>query len=56
MWQGWNLAKVNAGGYVTPFRRGAAAGGDAKLEDYCWPDTMKSLPQQFTKRALLREG
>jgi SAM-dependent methyltransferase len=28
--------------------------GDAKLEDYCWPDTMKSFPPQYTKKPLLR--
>jgi hypothetical protein len=27
---------------------------DAKLEEYCWPDTMRSLPQQYTKKPLLR--
>ena len=28
--------------------------GDATLEDYCWPDHVKSLPQQYTKKPLLR--
>src|SRR5215475_9570608 len=25
-----------------------------KLEEYCWPDTMRSLPPQYTKKPLLR--
>lgn len=29
--------------------------GDAKLEEYCWPDTMRSLPVAYTRRPLLRE-
>lgn len=28
--------------------------GEAKLEDYCWPDTMRSAPVQYTKKPLLR--
>jgi len=28
--------------------------GEAKLEEYCWPDTLRSLPQQYTKKPLLR--
>jgi SAM-dependent methyltransferase len=28
--------------------------GDATLEDFCWPDTMRSLPPQYTKKPLLR--
>jgi hypothetical protein len=25
-----------------------------KLEEYCWPDTLRSLPVQYTKKPLLR--
>ena len=25
-----------------------------KLEEYCWPDTMRSFPPQYTKKPLLR--
>ena len=25
-----------------------------KLEEYCWPDSMRSFPQQYTKKPLLR--
>jgi ubiquinone/menaquinone biosynthesis C-methylase UbiE len=38
-------------GYVRVVGRRRA---DAKLEDYCWPDTMKSFPPQYTKKPLLR--
>lgn len=27
---------------------------EAKLDEYCWPDTMRSLPPQYTKMPLLR--
>jgi SAM-dependent methyltransferase len=28
--------------------------GQAKLEEYCWPDTMRSFPSRYTKKPLLR--
>jgi SAM-dependent methyltransferase len=28
--------------------------GEVKLEEYCWPDTMRSLPLNYTRRPLLR--
>jgi SAM-dependent methyltransferase len=28
--------------------------GDAKFEEYCWPDSMRSLPIEYTKEPLLR--
>ena len=28
---------------------------DAKLEPYCWPDTMRSMPVEYVKKPLLRE-
>ena len=39
-------------GYVRVVGRRRA---DAKLEDYSWPDSMKSLPQEYTKKPLLRD-
>ena len=27
---------------------------EVKLEEYCWPDTLRSFPVQYTKRPLLR--
>lgn len=29
--------------------------GEAKLEEYCWPDTTKSFPFQYTKKPMLRD-
>lgn len=29
---------------------------DAKLEEYVWPDTMRSMPQQYVKQQMLRDG
>jgi cyclopropane fatty-acyl-phospholipid synthase-like methyltransferase len=29
---------------------------EAKLEEYCWPDTIRSFPAQYTKKPLLRTG
>ena len=43
--QGTNL------GYVRAIGRRRA---DAKLEEYCWPDPVRSLPPQYTKKPLLR--
>ena len=28
--------------------------GEAKLEEYCWPDTLRSFPPQYPKQPLLR--
>jgi hypothetical protein len=28
--------------------------GQVKLEEYCWPDIMRSFPPQYTKKPLLR--
>ena len=28
--------------------------GDVKLEEYCWSDTLRSTPPQYTKKPLLR--
>jgi hypothetical protein len=27
---------------------------DVKLEEYCWPDAMRSVPPQYSKKPLLR--
>jgi SAM-dependent methyltransferase len=37
-------------GYVRVVGRRAGV----KLEEYCWPDTMRSIPPQYTKKPLLR--
>ncbi len=28
--------------------------GETKLEEYCWPDTLRTLPVEYTKKPLLR--
>ena len=28
--------------------------GEAKLEEYCWPDTMRSMPAEYRRTPLLR--
>jgi len=38
-------------GYVRVVGRRLAG---VKLEEYCWPDTMRSFPSQYTKKPLLR--
>ena len=38
-------------GYVRAVGRRRA---EAKLEEYCWPDTLRSSPPQYTKKLLLR--
>jgi SAM-dependent methyltransferase len=30
--------------------------GETKLEEYCWPDRMRSTPPQYTKKPLLRRN
>jgi SAM-dependent methyltransferase len=67
-WQRWlewqrtvspdNSAEIGAveadqGRYLGYIRLVARRRGDAKLEDYCWPDTMRSFPVQYTKKPLL---
>jgi SAM-dependent methyltransferase len=39
-------------GYVRVVGRRRAG---VKLEEYCWPDTMRSIPAQYTRKPLLRE-
>jgi SAM-dependent methyltransferase len=46
--------EADAGRYLGYVRMVARRRADAKLEEYCWPDTMRSFPQQYTKQPLLR--
>lgn len=48
--------EADRGEYLAYVRVVGHRNAEAKLEDYCWPDTMKSAPQQYTKKPLLREG
>ena len=40
-----NTLEADRGRYLGYVRVVGRRRGDAKLEDYCWPDSMKSLPQ-----------
>jgi ubiquinone/menaquinone biosynthesis C-methylase UbiE len=68
-WQFWldwhkavapdNVAEIRAletdsGRYLGYVRLVGRRRGDVKLEDYCWPDTLRSFPPQYTKKPLLR--
>jgi len=46
--------EADAGQYLGYVRLVGRRRGDAKLEEYCWPDTLKSFPPQYTKKPLLR--
>ena len=66
LWLDWhravapdNEAEIKAleadrGSYLGYVRLVGRRRGQAKLEEYCWPDTMRSLPLQYTKKPLLR--
>jgi SAM-dependent methyltransferase len=47
--------EADAGKYLGYIRLVGRRRGEAKLEEYCWPDTLRSmLPPQYTKKPLLR--
>jgi hypothetical protein len=46
--------EADGGRYLGYVRLVGRRQGDAKLEPYCWPDTMRSAPPQYTKKPLLR--
>jgi SAM-dependent methyltransferase len=46
--------EVDGGRYLGYVRLLGRRLDQAKLEEYCWPDTMKSFPAQYTKKPLLR--
>jgi cyclopropane fatty-acyl-phospholipid synthase-like methyltransferase len=46
--------EVDAGRCFGYMRMVGRRRGDAKLEEYCWPDTMRSFPVEYTKKPLLR--
>jgi ubiquinone/menaquinone biosynthesis C-methylase UbiE len=46
--------EADRGRYIGYVRVVGRRRGETKLEDYCWPDTMKSMPQQYTRKPLLR--
>jgi SAM-dependent methyltransferase len=68
MWLDWQRAvapdnateikavEADAGRYLGYSRVVGRRRNDVKLEEYCWPDTMRSLPPQYTKTPLLRKN
>jgi SAM-dependent methyltransferase len=46
--------EADRGEYLAYVRVVGRRQGEVKLEDYCWPDPMRSAPQQYTKKPLLR--
>jgi hypothetical protein len=49
------MVEADAGRNLTYIRLVARRREDVKLVDYCWPDTMRSMPQQYEKRAITTE-
>ena len=46
--------EADAGRYLGYVRLVGRRRDGVKLEEYCWPDTMRSFPLQYTKKPLLR--
>ena len=46
--------EADGGTYLGYVRLVGRRNGKAKLEDYCWPDTMRSSPAEYAKTPLLR--
>jgi cyclopropane fatty-acyl-phospholipid synthase-like methyltransferase len=47
--------EIDAGRYLGYVRLVGRRRGEAKLEEYCWPDTMRSFPVEYTKKPMLRD-
>jgi hypothetical protein len=46
--------EADGGRYLGYIRLVGCRRDQVKLEEYCWPDTMRSFPTQYTKMPLLR--
>jgi SAM-dependent methyltransferase len=46
--------EADGGRYLGYVRMVGRRRGQVKLEEYCWPDTMRSFPPQYTQKPLLR--
>jgi SAM-dependent methyltransferase len=46
--------ETDGGRYLGYVRLVGRRRGGVRLEDYCWPDTMRSFPPEYTKKPLLR--
>jgi len=49
-----NALEADRGQYLGYVRVVGRRNSGVKLEDYCWPDTMKSAPTQYKNMPLLR--
>jgi SAM-dependent methyltransferase len=50
------VVEADAGRYLGYMRLVGRRRQDVKLEEYCWPDTMRSMPVDYVKKPLLRSG
>jgi hypothetical protein len=48
--------ETDGGRYLSYIRLVGRRREQVKLEEYCWPDPMRSFPPQYTKKPLLRDG
>jgi SAM-dependent methyltransferase len=46
--------EADAGRYLGYVRLVGRRRSEVKLEEYCWPDTLRSFPPQYTRKPLLR--
>jgi SAM-dependent methyltransferase len=46
--------ETDGGRYLGYVRLVGRRRGEVKLEEFCWPDPMRSLPEQYTSKPLLR--
>ena len=47
--------EADAGRFMGYIRVVGRRRGEVKLEEYCWPDTLRTMaPPQYTKKPLLR--
>jgi SAM-dependent methyltransferase len=50
-----NAVEADGGRHLTYVRVVGRRRSGVKLEEYCWPDTLRSVPPQYTKKPLLRD-
>jgi cyclopropane fatty-acyl-phospholipid synthase-like methyltransferase len=50
-----SAVEADAGRYLGYVRVVGRRRAGVKLEEYCWPDSMRSMPPEYTKKRLLRE-
>lgn len=48
------VLEADAGRHLGYVRAVGRRRGDARLEEYCWPDTMRSFPPEYSTQPLLR--